>query len=87
MDVQMPEMDGIEATRQIRAGVGAVHQPWIVALTADAGAGTRQRCLDAGMNDYYPGKPVRFESMRGLLDTMARARRRSEALTEPAASP
>ncbi|GAC1313313.1 MAG: hypothetical protein NVSMB21_24460 [Vulcanimicrobiaceae bacterium] len=56
MDVQMPEMDGLEATRRIRAHVDAARLP-IVAMTAHVMAHERKRCLDAGMNDHI-AKPV-----------------------------
>jgi signal transduction histidine kinase/CheY-like chemotaxis protein/HPt (histidine-containing phosphotransfer) domain-containing protein len=56
MDVQMPYMDGIEATRKIREDLGLLHLP-IVAMTAHAMTGDRERCIDAGMNDYV-SKPV-----------------------------
>ena len=57
-DVQMPEMDGLEATRRIVERWPAEERPWIVAMTAEAMAGDRERCLEAGMNDYVT-KPIR----------------------------
>ncbi|MGH2407938.1 MAG: GAF domain-containing protein [Candidatus Limnocylindrales bacterium] len=58
MDVQMPELDGLEATRRIRAARPAGSGPWIVAMTANALAGDRELCIAAGMNDYV-SKPIR----------------------------
>jgi len=58
MDVQMPELDGLEATRRIRAARAAGDGPWIVAMTANALAGDRELCIAAGMNDYV-SKPIR----------------------------
>lgn len=55
MDIQMPVMDGLEATRQIHQRIGAVLP--IVAMTANAFGKDRQACLDAGMNDHV-AKPV-----------------------------
>ena len=69
MDVQMPEMDGLDATRAIRAagrGVGGGRQPVIVALTANAMAGDRDMCLAAGC-DGYLAKPVRMEALADVL--------------------
>jgi CheY-like chemotaxis protein len=69
MDVEMPEMDGFEATREIRARERATggHVP-IVAMTAHAMKGDRERCLDAGM-DAYVAKPIRAQE---ILETMDR---------------
>ena len=60
MDVQMPDMDGLEATRKIREQWPDQTKPWIVAMTANAMQGDREMCLTAGMNDYVT-KPIRLE--------------------------
>ena len=58
MDVQMPGIDGLEATRRIRAGAaGRDEKVWIIAVTANAMEGDRDTCLAAGMNDYVT-KPI-----------------------------
>ncbi|CAG5068126.1 Sensor histidine kinase RcsC [Dyadobacter sp. CECT 9623] len=64
MDMQMPVMDGIEATHLIRRTV--LHQPVIVALTANALEGTQQECLDAGMDDYL-SKPIKLEELMAKI--------------------
>ncbi len=64
MDVQMPEMDGLDATRAIRASGGP--QPVIVALTANAVSGDAERCLAAGM-DAYLAKPLRLDALESAL--------------------
>lgn len=69
MDVQMPEMDGLEAARRLRASQRGA-QPWIIALTANAMTGDREKCLAAGMNDYM-SKPMTFED---LTEVLVRAR-------------
>ncbi|MCS6294977.1 MAG: PAS domain S-box protein [Nitrospira sp.] len=68
MDCQMPEVDGFEATALIRKMEGrSAHTP-IVAMTANAMQGDRERCLDAGMDDYV-AKPVRPKDLQTVLDT------------------
>jgi CheY-like chemotaxis protein len=62
MDVLMPEMDGLQASRAIRALTGIDTQPQIIAMTANAMAGDRETCLEAGMNDYV-SKPVRVDEL------------------------
>jgi CheY-like chemotaxis protein len=73
MDVQMPEMDGLEATRRIRATRGVAGGPHIVAMTANAMAEDREACRDAGMNDYV-SKPIAVgELVRALQATPSSA--------------
>ncbi len=67
MDVQMPEMDGLEAAQRI----GLLHsdparRPWIVALTANAMQGDREKCLAAGMDDYI-SKPIKLEELLAAI--------------------
>ncbi|SDZ73981.1 Response regulator receiver domain-containing protein [Thiothrix caldifontis] len=66
MDMQMPDMDGLEATRRIRADFPPNQQPIIIAMTANAMEGDRQECLNAGMNDYI-SKPVLPEAVEMAL--------------------
>jgi CheY-like chemotaxis protein len=67
MDVQMPEMDGLEATRQIRAQLPDHRQPHIIALTAGATSDDRAECTAAGM-DQFITKPVRVTELYAALD-------------------
>jgi signal transduction histidine kinase/DNA-binding response OmpR family regulator len=71
MDVQMPEMDGVEATTKIRERFDH-NRPWIIALTANALQGDRERYLGVGMDDYL-SKPIRVEDLAKAL-SQARAR-------------
>ncbi len=66
MDMQMPEIDGLEATRQIRALEGEAGSPWITALTANVLATDRDRCFAAGMNDFV-SKPMKIADLEGAL--------------------
>ena len=77
MDVQMPRMDGLEATRAIRALDG--HQPYIITLTANAMDGDRERCLEAGA-DFYLAKPVTLQSLSSAIESARMSRQR--VLTE-----
>jgi CheY-like chemotaxis protein/HPt (histidine-containing phosphotransfer) domain-containing protein len=77
MDVQMPEMDGLDATRRIRqrqqepTPPGHFQRPIvIIAMTANAMQGDREKCVAAGMDDYLP-KPVRPEALQAMLELQA----------------
>ena len=85
MDVQMPEMDGLEATREIRrrqaAGLaGFTHRLQIVAMTANAMQGDREICLEAGMDDYVT-KPLSPATVKAAID---RALAKAVPATQPA---
>ena len=69
MDVQMPEIDGLQATQQIRLSLSRFKQPRIVGLTANALSEERERCLGAGMDDKLT-KPVRMHELKEVLEAI-----------------
>src|SRR3954463_325664 len=72
MDMNMPEMDGWEATRTIKASPGAADVP-VIALTAHAMTGDRERALEAGCSDYHT-KPVEFPKLLAQIETLLQRR-------------
>lgn len=66
MDLRMPEMNGLEATREIRLRWPDNGQK-VIAVTAYASEGDREKCLEAGMDDYI-SKPVQIEELRAVLE-------------------
>jgi CheY-like chemotaxis protein len=67
MDVHMPELDGIETTRRIINRFQGRRRPRIIAMTADALQGDRDRCLEAGMNGYL-SKPIYIQQLKAVLE-------------------
>ncbi len=67
MDVQMPEMDGLEATRWIHENIPAAHRPRIIAMTAFALEGDKDKCIEAGMDDYV-SKPIMIEEIQNMVE-------------------
>ncbi len=85
MDMQMPEMDGLEATRQIHQRWPGEQHPYVIAMTANALEGDREMCLAAGMDDYI-SKPIRVEALIEALEKGAAGvhARRADKTTEQA---
>jgi CheY-like chemotaxis protein len=79
MDCQMPEMDGFQATRLIREREGGARRVPILAMTANAMPGDRERCLEAGMDDYL-AKPI---TIRDLKDALLRWLPHTLTTTQP----
>ncbi len=82
MDIQMPEMDGMEATRLIRGRHPGGQNPQIIAMTAHALEGDKERCLEGGMDDYV-SKPVRIEELVSALVRAFHARGKKPAGLKP----
>jgi two-component system, sensor histidine kinase and response regulator len=85
MDMQMPEMDGIQATRELRRRLSAERQPQVVALTANASDGDRTACLAAGM-DGFLAKPVSLQALAEVLEQAAARTSAFVAATGPPAA-
>jgi CheY-like chemotaxis protein len=86
MDVQMPEMDGLEAARCISTSLIPSQRPHIVAMTANALKEDREICLAAGMDDYL-SKPIRPEDIKGAIERAARRSTQFGGLEDPGVTP
>jgi len=84
MDHQMPEMDGVTAMRKIRSEWSAENQPWIIAMTAEAMEGDRERFLESGMDGYVP-KPIMMNALTAALVSSAPRRKPVPSQLESAA--
>ena len=73
MDCQMPEMDGYEATRRIRNLDSPAKDVPIIAMTANAMAGDRDACIEAGMSDYI-SKPIRLSELKEKIEAWSKAK-------------
>lgn len=82
MDVQMRDINGLEATRRIRERLGAA-SPRIIAITANALPGDRERCLAAGMDDYL-AKPIQLEALRAAIEGTGAAAGAASSSASPA---
>ncbi|MCB9506185.1 MAG: response regulator [Myxococcales bacterium] len=85
MDVQMPQMDGLEATRQLHTRFSHEARPYIIAVTANTMSGDRERCLEAGMDAYLP-KPIRADELKASLRRAAHFLRTRDVVETPASS-
>ncbi len=83
MDVQMPEMDGLQATRHIRNEFPSDKQPHIIAITANAMQSDREQCLQAGMDDYI-SKPFEVQE---LVNALEQSQPQSRKVAEPQSRP
>jgi CheY-like chemotaxis protein len=86
MDIQMPELDGVEATRRIRERhPSGEDRPWIIAMTANVMQGDREAYLAAGMDDYV-SKPIRPGELANALAKVPTARRAISAISNQPSS-
>jgi PAS domain S-box-containing protein len=85
MDVEMPNLNGCDATRQIREIPGSSLVPWIIALTAHALDSIREACFEAGMNDYL-AKPIKIDQLESALRRVAIAPGSAKMRFEPSLS-
>ena len=67
MDIEMPEIDGYTATHEIRAGESGTNHTIVIAMTAHALVGAREKCLEAGMDDFL-SRPVTLETLRAVIE-------------------
>ena len=72
MDWEMPEMDGVETTQLIREQAESAQKPWIIALTANASSTHKEKCIQAGMNDYL-SKPVGIDQIKQKIQQLTGA--------------
>jgi signal transduction histidine kinase/CheY-like chemotaxis protein/HPt (histidine-containing phosphotransfer) domain-containing protein len=86
MDIQMPGMDGLEATRHIRQSFPSIIQPHIIAMTANSVRGDRELCLQVGMDDYI-GKPVQVKELVTALKRIRSDKNSPTGLPIPGSEP
>jgi len=86
MDVQMPELDGLQATARLREQLGSIDRPWIIALTAGAAEEDRAATRAAGMNDFLT-KPLAFDALTAALERAARTLHRAAPSPSSASQP
>ncbi len=87
LDVQMPEMDGLECSQRLSSLYPIGARPWIIAMTANAMQGDRERCIEAGMDDYV-SKPIRSEAVsKALAHAFAQLQKRRSNCEPCASSP